>query len=210
MYAPGPEDRAARIAELLTVHRPDPSPIDGWSGLPSSSRGGRHYREARIEPGDPVTVVGRALPFADLADPEEANVLDGALVATDDPEIAGDLAEARAAGLLEESAAEAWGNAAIPGFGIGRPVRQPELDPAADRPGRATPAEAARAEATFAIAPEELVIAAGPGSPLSIGLGAPATMEARADWQFVIGLLGAVLSIASAMALALVVNGTIR
>ena len=29
---------------------------------------------------------------------------------------------------------DAWGNAAIPGFGIGRPVREPELDEAANRP----------------------------------------------------------------------------
>ena len=31
-----------------------------------------------------------------------------------------------------DSAEEAWGNAAIPGFGIGRPVRPPELDAAAN------------------------------------------------------------------------------
>jgi hypothetical protein len=210
VYAPGPEDRTARIADLLTVRRPDARSIVGLSASTPWSSGGRHYREARIEPGDQVTVVGRALPFGDLADPEEANVLDGASVAEDDPEIAGDLAQARAAGLLEPTAEAAWGNAAIPGFGIGRPVRAPELDPAAVALPLATTEEAKRAEATFAIAPEELVLAAGPGSPLGIGLGAPQTMEARADWQFVLGLVGAVVSIASAMALGLVASGTIR
>jgi hypothetical protein len=210
VYAPGPDDRAARIADLLTVRRPDGWSILDRSGLPPWSHGGRHYREARIEPGDAVTVVGRALPFADLDDPDEANVLDGAIVASDDPEIAADLAEARATGLLEPTADDAWGNAAIPGFGIGHPVRTPELDPAADPLPLATATQAARARATFDIAPEELVIAAGPGSPLGIGLGGPSTMEARAEWQFIVGLFGAVVSITSAMAVALVVNGTIR
>ena len=32
------------------------------------------YRETRLEPGDAVTIVGRALPFADLADPAGADV----------------------------------------------------------------------------------------------------------------------------------------
>src|SRR6185503_12445776 len=114
-YAPGPEDRASRIAELLTVRQPG-----GWSllmpsGLPlGAGQGRRHYREARIEPGEVVTIVGRVLPFSDLADPTEANLLDGGLAGADDPEIAGDIAEARAAGLLEETPEEAWGNAAIP------------------------------------------------------------------------------------------------
>src|SRR5690349_1769 len=104
VYAPGPDDREARIAELLTVHRPGPWSLLGTTGLPlGAGTGRRHYREARIEPGDVVTVLGRVLPFADLGDPTDANLLDGAGVATDDPEIAGDLAEARAAGLLEAS-----------------------------------------------------------------------------------------------------------
>ena len=47
------------------------------------------------------------------------------------------VAEARAAGILRATPEEAWGNAAIPGFGIGRPTRPPELDPGADRPALA-------------------------------------------------------------------------
>jgi hypothetical protein len=35
-------------------------------------------------------------------------------------------------------------------------------------------------------------------------------MAARSEWQFILGLFGAVVAIASAMALAFVVNGSIR
>ena len=46
---------------------------------------------------------------------QSAFLLDGSNVGPDDPEVAGDLAEARAAGLLAATPEEAWGNAAIPG-----------------------------------------------------------------------------------------------
>jgi hypothetical protein len=211
VYAPGPGDRESRIAQLLTVHEPGGWSLLGTSGTPLAGGGGRrHYREARIEPGDVVTVVGRVLPFADLADPAEANLLDGSALGADAPEIAGDLAEARAAGLLEATPEEAWGNAAIPGFGIGRPVRPPELDPAATPLPLATPEAAARAEATFAIRPETLILASADDAPLGIALGAPTTVAARGDWQFLVGLAGALLSIGAAVGLAFVVNGTIR
>ena len=74
----------------------------------------------------------------------------------DDPEIAADLAEARADGTLVDDPAEAWGNAAIPGFGIGRPVVAPVIDPAANTLPLADAEAAARAERTFRIAPETL------------------------------------------------------
>ena len=41
-------------------------------------RGHRTYRESRLEPGDPVTIIGRALPFADLSDPLAADLGTGA------------------------------------------------------------------------------------------------------------------------------------
>lgn len=212
VYAPGPEDRASRIAQLLTVRPSGGTSLLDGSGMPLHLGGEdrRRFREARIEPGDVVTILGRAIPFADLDDPAEANVVDGTGLASDDQEIAGDIAEARAAGLLEATPEDAWGNAAIPGFGIGRPVREPELDPEADPLPLATPEAAARAEATFAIAPEALVVAGGPGAPLGIGLGAPGSMAARAEWQFFAGLLGALLSIGSAVVLATILNGAIR
>jgi hypothetical protein len=210
-YAPVEGDREARVAALLTVHRPDEAVLLGSGGLPlGSSEGRRHYREARIEPGEVVTVVGRVLPFADLDDPVGANLMDGSAVGPGDPEVAADLAEARAAGLLAATPAEAWGNAAIEGFGIGRPVRPPELDPEANRPSPADAALAARAKAAFEIGPGDLILAASEEVPLSISLGAPATVAARGQWQFVLGLGGAALAIASAMALAIALQGGLR
>ncbi len=118
-------------------------------GFTSSTHAARElgYREARIEPGQVVTIVGRALQFRDLADPTEADhaeldTLTGAvdgnhvpdLGALDDPEVAASYARAREEGILLADPAEAWGNAAIEGFGIGRPVRPPELDPGATPP----------------------------------------------------------------------------
>lgn len=211
IFAPGPDDREAQIAALLTV--PD---ARAWSlldptGLPiGRSTSGRRYREARIEAGETVTVVGRALPFGDLSDPVAANVLDGSGVGADDPEIAADLADARAAGDLAATPEAAWGNAAIEGFGIGRPVRPPELDPEADRPPPPDPALAARATAAFDIPPGTLVLATSDEVPMVVSLGAPGQVAARQDWQFVEGLLGAALAIGSAMALAIVVQGGLR
>lgn len=212
IFAPGPDDRAAQIAALLTV--PDARPwslLDhGGLSMSGTSSGGRHYREARIEPGDPVTVIGSVLPFSDLADPAGANFVDGSGVAADDPEIAADLAEARAAGLLEDTAAEAWGNAAIEGFGIGRPVRAPELDPAANPPPPPDPSLAVRATAAFEIPPDSLVLSTSEEVPMVISLGAPSTVAAREQGQFVLGLLGATLAIGSAMTLALILQGGLR
>jgi hypothetical protein len=213
VFAPGPDDRDAQVAALLTVHGAsagDPSLLDRV-GLPLTSMSRRNrYREARIDAGDAVTVVGRVLPFADLADPAGANLLDGSGVDAADPEIAADLAAARAAGLLAASPAEAWGNAAIEGFGIGRPVRTPELDPAANRPPPPDPALAERAAAAFSIPPQALILATSEDLPLLISLGAPGQVAARQQWQFVLGLGGAALAIASAMGLALWLQGGLR
>jgi hypothetical protein len=147
------------------------------------------------------------MPFRELSDPAGANILDASGVAADDQEVTADLAAARAAGILEATPAEAWGNAAIEGFGIGQPVRAPELDPAADRPPPPDPALAARVAATFEIDPGALVLTAADDAPLAISLGAPTTVAAREQWQFLVGLAGAVLAIGSAMALALMIQG---
>jgi hypothetical protein len=208
VFAPGPDDRDAQVAALLTVRAPGHGSLLDPSGLPlaAASRPNR-YREARIDPGDPVTVVGRALPFADLRDPAGANLVDGTGVGASDPEVALDLAEARAAGLLAATPAEAWGNAAIEGFGIGRPVRPPELDPAANRPPPPDPRLAARAAAAFRISPDALILAASDEDPLLISLGAPIQVAGRQTRQFVLGLVGAALAIGSAMTLALLLQG---
>jgi hypothetical protein len=184
-----------------------------------TGRGRRDYEEARIEPGETVTVVGIALPFDQLPDPDEADLADigdgypGAMVAPHvalrDPEIAADLAAAMAAGILETDPAEAWGNAAIPGFGIGQPVREPELDPAARPLPLADAPTAERFHRTFEIAPEAIVLGATPDHPLLISAGAPAAAVARHEDRFLLGLLGAAVAIASAVVLALQLGGIV-
>jgi hypothetical protein len=219
-FGPGP-DRESQVAALLTVRDPGGNPwpraqapvataLGGGFGVLGARGGRRHYEEARIEAGEIVTVIGQVLPFGQLDDPASANLVDGSADLATDPEIAADLAEARDAGLLADTPAEAWGNAAIEGFGIGRPVRAPDLDPAATPPPPPEPSVAARAEAAFEIGPDDLVIAASDQVPLVVSLGAPAVAVARSQARFAVGLLGAVLAIGSAMAFALVMDGTIH
>jgi hypothetical protein len=208
------EDRAAQIADLLTVHvggaaldgadgSPALRPAGGFFGSTALGAGRRHYREARLAVGDPVTIVGLALPFEQLTDPDGSDALDGGLEpAGNDPEIAADLAAAKAGGTLAASPAEAWGNAAIPGFGIGRPTRAPSLDPAATSPALAMAGEATRAERTFDIPAESLILAGQNGQRLLVTAGTPAVAARRADDRFIVGLLGAGLSIACVLALA--------
>jgi len=203
-FALAQPDHAAAVADLLTVHDPGSASI---VGLPSH-RGQRHYREARLELGDDVTIVGQALPFSDLRDPAGADI-GGELdpyTTGGDPEIAADLERARASGTLKTAPEDAWGNAAIPGFGIGRPTREPDLDPDANDLPIASAAEAERVERTFTIAPETLVLAATDAG-LLITYGTPAAAAGREQSQFLVGLLGAVVSIASAMVLAVLFGG---
>lgn len=196
-------DRATAIADLLQVR--DPVTM-GRSTVPRDADRHRSYRESRLEPGDAVTVVGRALPFADLSDPVAADFGTETDRLDDDPEISTDLAAARAAGTLAADAEDAWGNAAIPGFGIGRPVVAPLIDPGANRLPLATPAEAALARDRFEIAPETLVLASSAEVPLLIAYGTPGAVMQRRQLRFTIGLLGAVLAIASAMVFAVMVT----
>lgn len=200
-------DRTAAIAELLTVHDPTTSiSSPAWRGL-SGSGGPREYREARLEPGDAVTIVGRALPFRDLDDPAGADLGMAGGEFEADPEVAADMAEARASGALLDDPDGAWGNAAIPGFGIGRPVTTPDIDPAANPLPLATPEAAAVAERRFEIAPDSLVLAASDDVPLMIAYGTPTAVVGRSQARFAVGLLGAVLAIASALVLALALSG---
>jgi hypothetical protein len=202
-----PADREAAVAALLTVRRPTGSrglDDDGFTGL-RVERGSREYVEARLEPGQVVTVVGHAVPFGQLAESQETTEP----AALDDAALQADLAEARANGTLVRDASAAWGNAAIPGFGIGRPTRLPVLHPEADSLAPATPEQSAHADRVFEIAPETLVLAAAVGVPLTIYPGTPADAVARDDRRFYLGLAGAVLAIVSAVALALMVRGVI-
>jgi hypothetical protein len=204
-----PLDREAAIAALLTVKMPElPDPALGTDRI-GAADGRRHYEEARLEVGDLVTVVGTALPFGHLPDPFGADRMDRAsdpLVGLDDPLVAAEVAEARAAGTLL-TAEEAWGNAAIPGFGIGKPVREPELHPEADRPALAPEEQAREAAARFDIHPDTLVLAVTQDSPLLIAEGAPEAIVAREQGRFLVGLLGAVLAVSSAIVAAVVIGG---
>jgi hypothetical protein len=206
----GSVDRDVAVEQLLTVRDPragDPR----LTALLGSGR--RRYREARLEPGDVVTMVGFVEPFDQLPDPtaaDDASFADG--LTGDplaDPAIAADLAEARANGGLAASPDDAWGNAAIPGFGIGQPTRAPHLDAGANALPLANAATAERIERTFTIRPGDLILAATGDVPLLVTLGAPAQAAAREEGRFIVGLLGAVLAIASAMALAAIVGGFI-
>ena len=207
MLVPAPDavDRQAAVDALLTVQPPET--IDRLPAAGTGTRGQR-YTEARIEPGDLITIVGTARPFGEIEDPATADGLDGSadpLGAIEDPEVSADIAAAREAGAL--AAPElAWGNAAIPGFGIDRPVREPVLDAAAHHPVLATPAEADRIERTFDLAPDLLVLASAPDAPLLIVSGAPGDAVARDQARFLTGLLGAVVAIVSAVSAAVLLT----
>jgi len=195
---------ALAAAELLEVHMP--SQASSLGGL-RDRRGRRSYRETRLVPGDLITVVGQALPFSDLDDADGADLALGADVPLDDPEVAADLAEARATGDLADDAIAAWGNAAIPGFGIGRPVTAPAIDPAANPLPISGADEAARVRRTFDIEPETLVMAASSEVPLLLAFGIPGDVVERGQVRFTVGLLGAVLAIVSAMVVAIDLSG---
>ena len=81
------------------------------------------------------------------------------------------------------------------------------LDPAADRPSLASLEDAERYERTFHIPPEALVVASAPGVPLLVAHGVPGYAVDRYRDRFLVGLLGAVVAIASVVGLALVVTG---
>ncbi len=204
-------DREAAIAELLTVRRPDPeSALRGvvTTALVGGSNA-RRYREARLEPGEIVTVVGTALPFGHLEDPNGADLLDhwdDPSVGLEDPTVAAEIAEARAAGQLL-TPEQAWGNAAIPGFGVGRPVSTPELDAGVRAPELASADDAATISRTFDLEPDLLVIATMPDRPLLVAAGPPGVAAERQEGQFLVGLLGALLAIGSAVAAATLLSG---
>jgi hypothetical protein len=67
--------------------------------------------------------------------------------------------------------------------------------------------DAARAEGTFTIAAETLVVAAATDVPLLIAYGIPGAAVERHENRFILGLLGAVIAIASAVAFAVMLGG---
>jgi hypothetical protein len=200
-------DRDAAIAALLTVRPPAPGDEEVPGGpslgsLPVRSGGVHHYREARLEPGQIVTIVGFAQPYGELLDEDPLSA--GTL---EDGAISADLQEAREAGLLARSPEEAWGNAAIPGFGIGRPVRPPHLDIGANESQQADTHQAVRAEQLFSVAPDTLVLGGSHGVQMVIYAGQPVEAGAHDRAAFRRGLAGAGLATLSAVGLALINGG---
>ncbi len=144
------DDREAAIADLLTVRPPTRDPDDstvnttlGFAGfgmgfgtkLRMGGHARRHYTEERIAPGDKITIVGQARPYSEVdpIGPDATADLDPTTFG--DPMLVSELEEARASGALAGSAREAWGNAAIPGFGIGKPTERPVLEAGATPEG---------------------------------------------------------------------------
>lgn len=209
------DDREAAVARLLTVQPiPTADPGDpgdtGDAGIPvlGTISGGRRYEESRLEPGQVITVVGFALPFGALpGQPDAETVFDSP--ASLDPTLAAELAEARAAGQLASSAQEAWGNAAIPGFGIGQPTETPVLDADARPLPMADAAQVVRAERLFEIPADELVVSSAPGTGLMVCLGRPEEVTAAHDRSFLVGMGGAAVATLSVLALALMIRGAV-
>ena len=69
--------------------------------------------------------------------------------------------------------------------------------------------EADRFERTFDIKPETLIVAASPDVGLLVSLGSPGAVVAREEGRFLVGLMGAVLAIVSAVALASLLSSTV-
>jgi hypothetical protein len=203
--------RQAAIEALLTVG--PPAPLEATDGADAGSflggalgtSGGRRYREARLEVGETVTIVGQALPWADVRQQLEAMGAGGNV----DRAIAEDIADAREAGELAASPEEAWGNAAIPGFGIGQPTRPPELDPGAQPPPAAEPTAHEAAMDRYQIPADELVLARSPDDTLAIYRGAPQVATQQHDLAFLLGLVGAVMAVCCTLALGAVLTGTL-
>ena len=179
------------------------APSSGLLGA-SLASGGRRYRESRLEVGERVTILGQALPWSDVRGQMDLADRGGNV----ERDMAGDLAAAREAGLLAGSPGEAWGNAAIPGFGIGRPTRPPELDPAVRPPDPQEPIADEQHAERFDIPEDELVVARTAGE-LVIYRGSPAVATRQHDSAFLLGLVGAVMVVCCTLALVAALTGSV-
>jgi hypothetical protein len=197
--------RLAAIDALLTVQQPEPAPgLDVGGGLfGTGPRGnGRRYQESRLEPGETVTIVGQALPWSDVQARAEAAITNRTL----DRDISHDIERARADGALVGSPEEAWGNAAIPGFGIGQPTRSPELDPGVVVPEIPDATVHKEALARHVIPTGELVLGRGESGTFAIYKGAPMAATQHHDAAFILGLVGVAMAALSALTLGVMLS----
>ena len=151
-------DIRTRRADPARRGRPAPSPPPSCcaSATPdrmvAAGRRGRRGRPSVVSRGAPRarrrghrSSAGRSPSPTSPIRPAPTSPTDPA-TASDDPEVAADLAAARAAGTLADDPAHAWGNARDPRLRDRPPGRgRPSIDPAADRLPLASPDEAARA-----------------------------------------------------------------
>ena len=123
--------------------------------------------------------------------------------------IAEDIATARELGTLAASPEEAWGNAAIPGFGIGAPTAQPELDERARQPETVSEEAHEDALAQYDIPNEELILSRGQKGEMAVYLGAPQAAVMHHDFAFALGVLGAFMAVFCALGLGAILTGTL-
>ncbi len=205
-------ERETAAQALLTVQRPasafETTDWDqgGGSFLGAQQSQGRRYREARLEPGRTITILGQAWPWGEVREV----VLAWNPSSNIERDIAGDLAFAREMGTLAASPEEAWGNAAIPGFGIGAPTVAPELDPEARRPAvPEDPSVHEDALAKYDIPDEEMVLSRGLSGGMAIYAGTPDEATQHHDLAFLVGVVGAVMAALCAFALGALITGTL-
>jgi hypothetical protein len=204
-------EKAAAAEALLTVRKPVSAPLDDWdrgggSFFMNARNEGRRYHEARLEPGQAVTILGQAWPWGEVRE----TVLAWQPSVNIERDSAYDLAYAREMGTLAASPEEAWGNAAIPGFGIGAPTVAPELHPEATQPDvPEDPRVHAETMGRYDIPDEELVLSRGISGGLSIYAGTVNEATSHHDSAFVLGLIGAVMAALCALALGLMLTGTL-
>lgn len=205
-------ERAAAAQALLTVQRSTATTPDGdWdegggSFFAARRSEGRRYRESRLEPGQTVTILGQAWPWGEV----QEVVLSWNPGDNVERDMAGDLAWAREMGMLASSPEEAWGNAAIPGFGIGAPTARPELHPEASQPDVPDdPSIHKDALERYDILDEELVLSRGLTGGMAIYLGTPDRATSHHDEAFVLGVVGAVMSALCAFAVGAMLTGTL-
>ena len=165
--APATLDRDAAVTALLTVHAAGDGSADGPGGLLDGgalaalaasggernvnagigggpfgvAKGRRHYEEPRLEPGDIVTIVGtRAAVRRPRRPGADRMTATSPIVGLDDPEVAAEVAEARAAGTLLTPRTRPGATRRSPGSGSAGPCASRSWIPGrigrAARPGR--------------------------------------------------------------------------
>ena len=186
------------------------------SQRPAAARSARtagRYRESRLEPGDPVTIVGRALPFADLADPPAPTSATAPDRARRRP--GGRRGPRRGAGRRAPWPTTRRRPGATPrsrASGSGGRSRRRRIDPAREpAAARSRPTRPRRAERTLrASRPRRWSWRRRPRCRCSSPTACPGASSSAARTGSCVGLLGAMLAIGSAMVFAVDAQRRVR